>query len=262
MVIAMTYTIVTKQDEYSIELAEIMKRKINIPYDEKNPDIVISIGGDGTILKAFHLYPKSLLFGIKTGTLGFYSNYLGTDLDKMIDDINNQTYSVSELDLLKIAFIDKDGNKKEDIALNEITVVSPLRTLRLDVYVDELYLERFRGTGVCVSTPSGSTAYNKSLHGAVIDSDLSVMQLTEIAGINSNAYRTLSSPLILSNERTILLKAVDFDKTFITVDNKQYSVENLNAVRISINEDKLRMAYHDYESFYKRLQRTFLISLK
>ncbi len=258
----MTYTVVVRDQDRSQEVLDVITKKVKLDRDDKNPDIVIAIGGDGTILKAFHLYPKSLLFGIKTGTLGFYSNYLGTDLDKMIDDINNQTYSVSELDLLKIAFIDKDGNKKEDIALNEITVVSPLRTLRLDVYVDELYLERFRGTGVCVSTPSGSTAYNKSLHGAVIDSDLSVMQLTEIAGINSNAYRTLSSPLILSNERTILLKAVDFDKTFITVDNKQYSVENLNAVRISINEDKLRMAYHDYESFYKRLQRTFLISLK
>lgn len=258
----MTYTIVVRDKDRSQNVVDELERKIKLDRDDKNPDIVVAVGGDGTILIASHMYPKALLFGIKTGTLGFFSNYLLNDLDKMIDDINNQTYSVSELDLLSISFIDNEGNKKEDFALNEVTIVSPLRTLRLDIYVDDIYLERFRGTGVCISTPSGSTAYNKSLHGAVIDSNLSLMQLTEIAGINSNAYRTLSSPLILSSDRTIQLKTLDFDKTFITVDNKQYSVENLNAVIITMPDNKLRMAYHDYESFYKRLQRTFLISLK
>ena len=92
----MTYTIVTKQDEYSIELAEIMKRKINIPYDEKNPDIVISIGGDGTILKSLHSYADRAdditIFSINTGHLGFITNFTVEEIDKVAEMINTGAF--------------------------------------------------------------------------------------------------------------------------------------------------------------------------
>ena len=87
------------------------------------------------------------------------------------------------------------------------------------------------------------------------------MQLTEIAGINSNAYRTLSSPLILSNERKIRLKASNNEEDiFITADNISYKLSIFDSINIDYKKNSIKMAYHEQLSFIKRINRTFIIS--
>lgn len=133
----------------------------------------------------------------------------------------------------------------------------PRRTLILDVKIDDETLERFRGTGFCISTPFGSTAYNKSLHGAVVDPTLKAMQLTEIAGINSNAYRTLSSPLLLSSDRLIELRSEEAQTVFVTVDHESFEINAFEKIMIQYERKKVRMAYHYHPNFIKRIKRTF-----
>ena len=162
--------------------------------------------------------------------------------------------------MLKAEIVTED-NTIEDYALNEVTIVSPLRTFIIDVFIDDSYLERYRGTGLCISTSSGSTAYNKSLHGSVLDPSICAMQLTEIASINSNAYRTLGSPLVLSKNRTISLKTIERDfgkEVFITVDHISYSINNLKSLNISYDNTIIKMAYHKSDDFLGRIRRTFL----
>src|SRR5699024_2537418 len=89
------------------------------------------------------------------------------------------------------------------LALNEVRVENNRRSQVIDVYINDDCFETFRGNGLCVSTASGSTAYNKSLGGAVINSGAELMQLSEIAGIHHNAYRSLGSSLILDKSHTI-----------------------------------------------------------
>ena len=257
----MEYTIVSRDDDKSREIAKCIESKLKIAKNQTNPEIVIAIGGDGTILKAVHLYKNSIIFGIHTGHLGFYANYDCDDVLVLIDDINNNKFKIDELDILEAEFSDKNGKKINDFAMNEITLVCPPRTIRLDVSIDNEYFERFRGTGLAVSTPYGSTAYNKSLDGSVVDTSLSVMQLTEIAGINSNAYRTLQSPLILSSERSIKLEAKEKQADiFITADHITYNINDFDYVKISYKKNAIKMAYHDHCSFLTRISRTFIIS--
>ena len=184
------------------------------------------------------------------------------ELDLLIDDINNKNYCIEKLKLLSCEIEDSLGNVIKENALNEITVVTPPRTLTLDVKIDGEFLERFRGTGLCISTPSGSTAYNKSLGGAVIDSLLDVFQLTEMAGINSTSYRTLSSPLVLSKDRKVELDAVIDSEVYITVDHLNYLIKGFKAIRIHYDNKYINMAYHNHENYLKRIKRTFLISEK
>lgn len=256
----MRYCIITRNDEKSNQIGNEIKPKINLIYDDVTPNYVIAIGGDGTIIKATHSYPNSIIFGIHTGHLGFFANYSIDEIEILIDDINNKSFNVDKIDLLSCKINDADGGVIYGSAINEITVVTPPRTLILDVFIDDEYFEKFRGTGFCISTPSGSTAYNKSLHGSVIDSSLKVMQLTEIAGINSNAYRTLSSPLVLSSNRRIKLDAEKPQDVFITIDHLSYNVNNFKNIEIFYDGNSIRMAYHNHESFLKRINRTFLIS--
>ncbi len=164
------------------------------------------------------------------------------------------------MDLLTCNIIDSENNKIEMNALNEITIMTPPRTLILDVYINDQFFEKFRGTGMCISTPSGSTAYNKSLHGSVIDSTVKCMQLTEIAGINSNAYRTLSSPLVLSHKKRIHLSSNLPQQVFITVDHISHTFKHFKKLEVFYNNQNLRMAYYKKEEFLERINRTFLIS--
>lgn len=252
---------VVRDDNQSREIKEKINKELNLEIDDKNPDIVIAIGGDGTILKASHLYKDSTIFGVHTGHLGFYANYDGDDISLLINDIKNNQYKIDGLDVLEAEFSDKRGKKYKDFAMNEFTIVCPPRTLRLDVFIDDEYFERFRGTGLAVSTPSGSTGYNKSLDGSVVDTSLSIMQLTEIAGINSNAYRTLSSPLVLSSERKIRFEAKEKEAdVFITADHISYRINDFNSISIGYKKNAIKMAYHEQGSFLTRINRTFIIS--
>ena len=262
----MKYCIVVRDNNESKEIHDKIIYRVKLEYDEKKPDYVIAIGGDGTIIKSGHKYPDAIIFGIHTGHLGHYANYSIDDLDILIDNINNATFKVQNLDLLSAEFVTESGNIVNDFALNEVTIVSPLRTLMLDVFIDDGYLERYRGTGLCISTPSGSTAYNKSLHGSVLDNRLKAMQLTEIAGINSTAYKTLGSPIVFSYDRRIKLEIVEeFEiakDIFITVDHISYSIKDLKSLYIFYDNKTLKMAYNEPEKFINRISRSFLISKK
>ncbi len=256
----MSYAIIARNDVKSKALMSELKSKINKEYDEKNPKCVIAIGGDGTILNAFHLYPNSIIFGLHTGHLGFYSNYLISDIDEIASEINNDSYKIEEIDLIDVNFTDEEGNVFKDVALNEVTVVGPTRTLRLDVFINGEYFEHFRGTGFLISTPTGSTAYNKSLGGSVIDPSLKCLQLTEIAAINSNAFRTLASPLVLSFDKKIKFVSKESHEAFITVDHKSYSTKLLKEMNVLNNGSKLKMAYNKHKSFLTRISNSFIKS--
>lgn len=257
----MKYAIVAKEDTKTQEIKEKVLASVKLLYDEENPDIVIALGGDGTIIRAFHKYPKATIFGLHTGHLGFYANYGVSDLDTMINDINKNEYKTDDISLISCEIETLDGEKITDCAINELTIITLLRTMMVDVFIDDIFFERYRGTGLCISTTTGSTAYNKSLNGSVIDSTLNVIQITEIAGINSNAYRTISSPVVLNGNRTIKLSYVSsFDNVFITVDHISYNIKNFKTLYIKYKGDSVKMACHKHEGFLERINRTFLVS--
>ncbi|MDE6047317.1 MAG: hypothetical protein K2F56_01675, partial [Anaeroplasmataceae bacterium] len=167
------------------------------------------------------------------------------------------SYYIEKIDVLQCKLITSQETI-EEFAINEMTLITPPKTLILEVEVDGQVLETFRGTGLCISTAYGSTAYNKSLHGAVVDPNLKTLQITEIAGINSNQYRTLSSPLLLSHERCIKLETKEETEVFVTIDHLSYQLHHFNSANISLNIGRITVAYHKEPSYIQRVRRTFL----
>lgn len=102
-----------------------------------------------------------------------------------------------EYPLLEVQIHRHSSESSTYLALNEATIKSPDVTLVMDVELNGEHFERFRGDGLCVSTPSGSTAYNKALGGAIIHPTLQAFQLTEMASINNRVFRTVGSSLVL-----------------------------------------------------------------
>ena len=244
-----------KKDEITLNLISEIKENIKLEYDGANPDIVITVGGDGTFLRAVHHYIDNvsniIFFGIKTGHLGFYSNYTKENINELFDRINNKTYEIEYHDLVKW-----ECNGKSGYSLNEITIVNPTATQIVDVYIDKEKFETVRGTGLCISTTNGSTAYNKSLGGPVVDPKLDCIILSEMASINSNAYRSLNSPLVLSTERRLELKSNN--AKFLTSDHLQYELENDDYIECFLSSKKISFGKRKNTEFIDRIKKAFL----
>ena len=212
----MKFTVVSKGDEISDSLYEQIRNYLSdfdFVYDEKNPEIVISVGGDGTLLSAFHRYQHLLdqvsFVGVHTGHLGFYADWMPHEIEKLVIAIaRSAPYRIVEYPLLEVV-INYSHNKSERyLALNEATIKSVEGTFVIDVEIKEEFFERFRGDGLCISTPSGSTAYNKALGGAIIHPSLAAIQIADMASINNRVFRTIGSPLILPSHHACVLRPV------------------------------------------------------
>ncbi|MCC9973056.1 NAD kinase, partial [Streptococcus agalactiae] len=191
---------------------------------KKDPDIVISIGGDGMLLSAFHMYEKQLdkvrFVGVHTGHLGFYTDYRDFEVDTLINNLKNDEGEQISYPILKVTITLEDGRVIRARALNESTIKRIEKTMVADVVINQVVFERFRGDGILVSTPTGSTAYNKSLGGAVLHPTIEALQLTEISSLNNRVYRTLGSSVIIPKKDAIEIVPKRVGVYTISIDNK------------------------------------------
>ncbi|WP_159886463.1 NAD kinase [Paenibacillus puerhi] len=203
----MKYNVVNRGDEISIQLMHTFHsliQRFGLTQDEENPDIVLSIGGDGTLLHAFHRYKEQLdhiaFVGIHTGRLGFFADWKPDEVELLAqlmgESAQQDDLRVVKYPLVEIQITTQNGIETE-LALNEFTLKGVDATLVAELHINDELLETFRGDGICISTPSGSTAYNKSLGGAIVHPSLDAIQIAEIASINNRVYRTLGSPILL-----------------------------------------------------------------
>lgn len=262
----MKYAIQSRNDDLSNQLMDEAMDYLNgfgLILDKEEPDIVLSIGGDGTLLHAFHKYSYRLketaFVGIHTGHLGFYADWKPSELEKLVISIARKEYDVIEYPLLDVTI---NYREKKDsslyLALNESSVKSPEVTLVMDVELNNKHFERFRGDGLCMSTPSGSTAYNKALGGAVVHPSLPAMQLTEMASINNRVFRTVGSPLILPAHHKCVLKPVKAPDFMVTIDHLQLLHKDVKSIEYEVSKEKVRFARFRPFPFWRRVSDSFI----
>lgn len=251
----MKYAIVSRKDSKSEQLKKAIMSKLPFEYDEVDPDYVLSLGGDGTILRAVHKYSdiidKVIFFGINTGKLGFYTDWQVDEIDKMCDIMINKGYDIETHSLLEWSSGDKYG-----YAINEVAIINPKATQVVDVFIGDNKLETCRCTGLCISTTNGSTAFNKSLGGPVVDPKLDAFILSEIAGINSNAYRSLGSPLVLSSNHILELRC--HTSFSLTSDQLQFDFPNNTSIKCWLSGKKIKFASSNKTLFIERIKKAFL----
>lgn len=262
----MKFSVYTYKSERTNKVKNELTQKLQEKHfmsDPQNPDIVFTIGGDGTVLKAIHHYMDNgqletvKFIGIHMGHLGYYTDWLPEELDEMVRFLHTyeiQSYSCPLLEAKLCA-----GSKtRMRYALNEFTILNAKRTQHLDIKINEMFLESFRGTGVCMSTPTGSTAYNKALGGAIIYPSLPAYQLTEIASINSNAYRTIGSPLIIPKEQKVILESENWEGMTLTQDHLELDISELTAIKITLSNRHVHFVKRKKELFWNRVKDHFL----
>ncbi|HEP1532570.1 NAD kinase [Streptococcus pyogenes] len=245
------------------KLFSVFKDDPDFYLSKKNPDIVISIGGDGMLLSAFHMYEKELdkvrFVGIHTGHLGFYTDYRDFEVDKLIDNLRKDKGEQISYPILKVAITLDDGCVVKARALNEATVKRIEKTMVADVIINHVKFESFRGDGISVSTPTGSTAYNKSLGGAVLHPTIEALQLTEISSLNNRVFRTLGSSIIIPKKDKIELVPKRLGIYTISIDNKTYQLKNVTKVEYFIDDEKIHfVSSPSHTSFWERVKDAFI----
>ena len=216
-----------KSQKTLLELTALLRSK-KFKFEKENPEIVISVGGDGTLLKAMHLYENKLdkirFVGVHTGHLGFYTDFMNTDLDKVALALESETAEHAvHYPLLRIRVKFQDGSEMLHYALNESTIRRTSKTLVADIKISDFLFEKFRGDGLSVSTPTGSTAYNKSIGGAVLHPRVEAMQMAEIASLNNIVYRTLGAPMVVAKKDSIIICPEDVEDYSVTVDQLTFN---------------------------------------
>ena len=238
-----------------------LKEDIEIVADA--PDLVVSIGGDGTLLSAFHKYQKQLhhvrFVGIHTGHLGFYTDWRTYELPELIESLKKDKGESVSYPLLevRVKYVDEETETCY-IALNEASLKKIDGTMVCDIYIKEDLFETFRGDGICVSTPTGSTGFSKSLGGAVIHPRTEAIQLTEMASVNNRIYRTLSSPMIIAKDEWIVVYPDRTDRLILSVDHLTFPERAIEKIVYRIAKERVHFARYRHTHFWNRVEDAFI----
>lgn len=222
-------------------------------------DLLISIGGDGTILRAI-TFVKDIgipIIGINTGRLGFLATIQVSDIEIAIQNIIDGKYRISERSLLTI----ETSSKNEDIsslnfALNEIAVSRKNTTsmITVETYLNGEYLTSYWSDGLIISTPTGSTGYSLSCGGPVITPETNSFVITPIAPHNLSAR-----PLIIPDDTEIQLKVTGREEShLVSLDSRIATLENGTIIKIKKAPFTIKMVDLLNESFLTTLRKKLL----
>jgi len=225
----------------------------------KSFDLLITIGGDGTILRAI-TYVQDLgipIVGINTGRLGFLATIPRHKIENAIDDIINKNYHISERSLLAITTApENESLVKMNFALNEIAVSRKNTTsmITVETQLNGEYLTSYWADGLIIATPTGSTGYSLSCGGPVIMPDASNFVLTPIAPHNLSAR-----PLVIPDSTEIKLKVSGRENNFlVSLDSRIATLDNSTQITIKKASFKIKMIEPEDESFLDTLRKKLL----
>ena len=222
-------------------------------------DIMISIGGDGTILRAI-TFIKNLgipIIGINTGRLGFLATIPVNDIEIAIQNIINGKYRISERSLLTIeTSVENKDIDSMNFALNEIAVSRKNTTsmITVETFLDGEYLTSYWSDGLIISTPTGSTGYSLSCGGPVITPETKSFVITPIAPHNLSAR-----PLIIPDATEIQLKVPGREEShLVSLDSRIATLENGTIIKIKKAPFTIKMVDLLNESFLTTLRKKLL----
>ncbi len=262
--------IVHNSKELSVDTAKILKEKlILLGYQvsdtlglENQAELIISIGGDGTFLRTLreHNFPNIPIVGVNTGHLGFFTEVRPRELDYLIEKYIAKDYIIQEIIPIKSTICTRNSCI-ETMGINEIVIKgNESRTIHLDIYVDNNLVQRFSGDGILMSTSTGSTAYNYSAGGSIVDPSLNVLQITPLAPINTNVYRSFTSSIILPHNAIIkVVPEYHFEDSLVVVsDGVEYRYNGITEVYTKLSNSKIKMIRLSNFEFWSRVTSKFL----
>lgn len=232
----------------------------SIPEDT---DTAIVLGGDGTILQAAHdLISLNIpIMGINLGTLGFLAETEKQNISMALEALLNNNYKIEKRMMLK-ACVDRNkhmdhGSHSYTTALNDIVIARSgfSRIIGVSIYVNGAHLNDFRGDGVIISTPTGSTGYNLSAGGPVVTPEADLIIITPICPHSLNARS-----IVVTGQDKVLIQIQESKKTqeeeaIATIDgSRAIKLEAGDCIEIHKASEETKLIRVDNSSFFQILR--------
>lgn len=245
--------------EALVTLLEVHGKKI--VDGDGHPEVIVVIGGDGTMLSAIRKYKHLRVpyLGIDTGTLGFLTTIMPDHVERIFDVLDGKRHRVCSYPLLAVRIKTLGGEVYTEYAFNEMLLkhVEP-KLMEAKIYVNDHPFNYFTGDGLIVSTPMGATGYAIWAGGAVVHSDLKVYQLTPLTPNDNSINRPISSSMIIPGETHLDVHVVNAHKRKVIVacDGIKLSNEYIEDIHIEVAKDLaihvIRSDDFDYFDLFKR----------
>lgn len=223
----------------------------------KVADIVIAIGGDGTLLHTAHLLKSGSkpILGINTGKLGFMANVQPDFVEDALNHVIRKEYRLDHRSLLRCEL----PGGETHYALNEFlfTKKDTSSMITLQAEYDGEFINSYWADGLIVSTPTGSTAYNLSAGGPIVMPGTPVMLLTPI-----NPHTLTTRPLVLPAERALRIFSDENSRnTLFSCDGKGVSVNNSLDVRITCSDYEIQIIQLPEQNYFETLRNKLMWGL-
>jgi NAD+ kinase len=218
-------------------------------------DLVVVLGGDGTILRVLHEFGERLcpIFGINIGSLGFLTSAASNEWERAVHCLVSGTYKLSERTLLQVEVCRGSEWAAPQVALNDAVISRGelSRLIKIDVRIDGMVLSEYNADGLIVATSTGSTAYSLSAGGPVLTPNSGVFVVTPIC-----PHVLTMRPVIVSNDSLIEIAPVAGQQdVFLTIDGQQaVPISAGDSIRISRAPQRMPLAALPHVSFFEVLR--------
>ena len=234
----------------SLKIKSFLFRKIQTTSLKKS-NIIIVLGGDGFMLQTLKKYYKlnKYFYGINSGNYGFLMNkFSNKNFLKNLNSSNN-----IKINPLQMSVITKNNLIKKSIAINEVSILRQgKQASSISIKLNKKnIIKNLISDGVLVSTPAGSTAYNLSAHGPILNLDSNKLTITPISPFRPRRWRGT----IVNDKSKIIIKNLDINKRPISAVADNFEVRNVKTVTIKTNKKiTFNLLYNKNNSLYKKIK--------
>lgn len=218
-------------------------------------DLLLAVGGDGTILRASHLAaPRGIpILGVHLGRFGFIAQIKPQELHTAIARVQAGDYVVEKRLMVRAVAYRRGEPICDALALNDVVVTkgAVARMITLQTFVNDTSLATYSADGVVVATPTGSTAYSLSAGGAIVDPACEVLLLTPIC-----AHTLSARPLVLPADKQVkvVVTADDGDFHLQADGGETVRLQSGDEVRVFRAEERTHLVVFDPDEFYTKLR--------
>lgn len=223
---------------------ELELKKYHFKIVDKDYDLAISVGGDGSFLRMVNetKFKNSLYYiGVNAGTLGFLQEIDIKECPDFIKRLSTNNYKIENIYIQETKIITETKIYKF-LSLNEIVFRDlDFNIFKIPIYVDNELLENFSGDAVLISTSTGSAAYNMSNGGSIIYNTLNTLAITPVAPVNSRISKTLINSVIIPSHKTItLIPNKNQNNLIVTIDGVNKTIANVIKIETKIADKRIQ----------------------
>ena len=216
-------------------------------------DVLVTLGGDGLIMRMAHNFPGVPILGINVGKVGFLARIEREDWQQALGDIIERRYRIQESPTLTATLDRGSGDTASFWAINDVVIRSGLQMIDVELYIDQQFVNTYPGDGMIVATPQGSTAYCMAAGGPVLDAGVRGFAVTPIC-----AHSPIRTTLVVPEEANLeLVMASDRAADLILDGSPMEALNQGDVVQVRKGEHRFHLVVLEGMNFYEAFRSKF-----